>query len=120
MILFFLKLQALTAALLALSLLLFTNVHVVYSALLGAIVCIVPNFYYACKVFEQTGAQAAHAILQAIYTGEIKKLFLAAGLCFICFKWLAVAPLPFFVGWLVAQTTFIYFANKLHYTNCKK
>lgn len=45
-----------------------------YSIALGALISIVPNAYYARKVFQHRGARAMTLIVKAIYMGEFIKL----------------------------------------------
>jgi ATP synthase protein I len=62
-----------------------------YSVLLGGLISIVPNAYFASKVFRHTGARAMEQIVRSAYLGEIIKLALTgAG---FALAWSFVRPL---------------------------
>ncbi|PID43751.1 MAG: F0F1 ATP synthase subunit I [Gammaproteobacteria bacterium] len=56
-----------------------------YSALVGGVVFIIPNSYFAYKAFAYGGAQAARRIVQSFYKGEAVKLLLTAVLFAVVF-----------------------------------
>ncbi len=62
-----------------------------YSGLLGGLVALIPNSYFAFRVYRYSGARSARAIVGEFYSGEAGKLILTAVL-FIA-VWLAVKPL---------------------------
>ena len=62
-----------------------------YSGLLGGLVALIPNCYFAFRVYRYSGARSARAIVGEFYSGEAGKLILTAVL-FIA-VWLAVKPL---------------------------
>ncbi len=81
-----------------------------YSILLGGLICVIPNSYFAYRAFQFQGARAARQIVRSFYRGEAGKLLLTALLFAAVFKW--VAPLNalalfggycgvLFVGWVV-------------------
>ena len=73
-----------------------------YSVLSGGLIAILPQAYFAARVFRRTGAQSARAISRASYSGEIGKFVLAAAGFAIVFA--AVSPidgLAVFVGYLI-------------------
>ena len=47
-----------------------------YSVLLGGLISIIPNAYFAAKVFSQTGARAMEKVVRNAYLGEFIKLAL--------------------------------------------
>jgi ATP synthase protein I len=47
-----------------------------YSVLLGGLISIIPNAYFAAKVFSQTGARAMETVVRNAYLGEFIKLAL--------------------------------------------
>lgn len=51
-----------------------------YSALLGGLISIGPNFYFACSAFRYSGARAARHIARSVYRGEVLKFVLSAAL----------------------------------------
>ena len=62
-----------------------------YSGLLGGLVALIPNGYFAFRVYRYSGARSARAIVGEFYSGEAGKLILTAVL-FIA-VWLGVKPL---------------------------
>ena len=54
-----------------------------YSALLGGLISIVPNTYFACSTFRYSGARAASNIARSIYLAEVLKFVFSAAL-FAC------------------------------------
>lgn len=62
-----------------------------YSGLLGGLVALIPNSYFAYRVYRYSGARSARAIVMEFYSGEAGKLILTAVL-FIT-VWLGVKPL---------------------------
>lgn len=61
------------------------------SLLLGGLISILPNAYYAHKVFRHRGAQAMTRMVSAIYMGELIKLALMGAGFALAFKY--VRPL---------------------------
>ena len=67
-----------------------------WSALIGGMIALVPNAYFAYKAFRYVGARSAKAIVQSLWSGEMGKLFLTAALFALVFagvKQLSVAAL---------------------------
>jgi ATP synthase protein I len=91
------------AVLVPLCLLLLTGDEVrAYSVLSGGLIAILPQAYFAARVFRRTGAQSARAIARASYSGEIGKFVLTAAGFAVVFA--AVSPidgLAVFVGYLI-------------------
>ena len=59
-----------------------------YSALVGGLIFLLPNVYFALKAFRYTGARAAKQIMDSFYKGEAGKLILCAILFTMVFKWI--------------------------------
>ena len=76
------------------------------SALLGGVVCIVPNAYFAGKLFRFHGAGSAKKILNSFYSGEALKIILSIALFTLVFKFFNIIPLIFFAVYIVAQMVF--------------
>lgn len=76
------------------------------SVVLGGLVCIVPNAYFAKKLFQHQGARAAKQIVKNFYKGEAMKLFLTVALFALVFKFFSINPLLFFVAYMVVQLIF--------------
>lgn len=97
-----LMLQLIATLAVALVLWIFQGLVAGYSGLLGGLVALVPNGYFAFRVYRYSGARSARAIVGEFYSGEAGKLILTAVL-FIT-VWLAVKPLvvaAVFGGYLV-------------------
>lgn len=86
-----LLLQLIVTLVVALVLWLFQGLTAGYSGLLGGLVALIPNSYFAFRVYRYSGARSARAIVGEMYFGEAGKLILTAVL-FIA-VWLAVKPL---------------------------
>ena len=86
-----LLLQLIVMLVVALVLWLFQGLTAGYSGLLGGLVALIPNSYFAFRVYRYSGARSARAIVGEFYSGEAGKLILTAVL-FIT-VWLAVKPL---------------------------
>ncbi len=75
-----------------------------YSVLLGGLICVVPNCYFAYRTFKFRGARAAREIVRSFYAGEAGKLALTALLfaaVFIGVK--PLNPLALFAGFCLVQ-----------------
>ncbi|PCH62512.1 MAG: F0F1 ATP synthase subunit I [SAR86 cluster bacterium] len=70
--------QTATALLLAVLMLLIMGREMAYSALIGGLICAIPNAYFAMKTFMYTGARSVDKMVRSIYTGEAVKLLLTA------------------------------------------
>lgn len=49
-----------------------------YSVLLGGLICLIPNCYFAYRTFQFEGARAAREIVKSFYRGEAGKLVLTS------------------------------------------
>ena len=79
------RVQAITILLLAGSLLFLGRV-VAYSALLGGLISLIPNAWFASLVFRHSGARAMGAVVRNAYLGELMKLVMIGagfGLVFV-------------------------------------
>jgi len=77
-----------------------------YSVLIGGLINVIPNAYFAYKVFRYRGARAAQKIVRELFTGEaIKLLLMGAGfaLSFLYVKPLNTAAL--FSGFVLVHIT---------------
>jgi ATP synthase protein I len=73
-----------------------------YSLLSGGLIAILPQAYFAARVFRRAGAQSAQAIARASYSGEVGKFALTAAGFAVVFA--AVSPiegLTVFIGYLI-------------------
>lgn len=64
--------------LLASGALLFSGREAAYSALIGGLIAVLPNAYFARQVFRYRGARAASAITHSLYRGEVGKFAMTA------------------------------------------
>lgn len=75
-----------------------------YSALLGGLICVVPNAFLALRLAVPRRDPGAGALLQAAYIGELGKLALTVlmfGMVFVLVRPLAAGAL--FAGFIAAQ-----------------
>jgi ATP synthase protein I len=105
-----------TIVILILSVLLFflESKIVAYSFLWGGAICIIPNIYFAHKLFAKTGATAAREIIASFYISEVVKFIITIALFFIAFKYLKTNKLAIFIGYIVAQISFWFTALFRH------
>lgn len=86
------------------------------SAMLGGLVCMLPNAYFAIKLFQYHGANAAKKIMTGFYRGEVMKILLTALLFSMTFWLVKIVPVVFFSAFIVAQMMFwfapLIFENK--------
>lgn len=75
------------------------------SALLGGLVCLIPNAYFAIKVFKYQGARAARQIVNGFYKGEALKIGLSVLLFTAVFIWCKITPLAFFSSYVLVLMT---------------
>ncbi len=75
-----------------------------YSALLGGIICLIPNAYFAYRTFAYQGAQAARKIVNSFYKAEAVKLGLTALFFGLTFKYVKpLEPLSLFMTFFIVQ-----------------
>ena len=54
------------------------DVVLAYSALIGGVISVIPNAYFARQVFRYSGARASQAVAQSFYRGETAKFITTA------------------------------------------
>ena len=86
-----LAIEAVLTAVVALLLLITVNSVVAYSAAIGGVTYIVPNYYFAKYVFRHSAAESAGLAVRWFYMGEAVKL-LATALIFAA-AFLSIRPL---------------------------
>ena len=99
--------QSVAMIIVATIVMIFASVHAGYSVFIGGLVCILPNAYFASRVFRHEGARAARKILRSFYIGEAVKLLLTALFFGVALVVLNVQPLALFGGYLVAWFSLI-------------
>ena len=75
------------------------------SALLGGMVCIVPNAYFASKLFKYQGARSARQIVNSFYKGEALKIVISIFLFTAVFLLFKITPLAFFASYIMVLMT---------------
>ena len=81
------------------------SIDVALSILLGGLVAIIPNAYFASKLFKYEGARAARQIVSSFYKGEALKITLSALLFTAVFMFCHVVPLAFFASYILVLMT---------------
>lgn len=81
------------------------NANAAISALLGGLVYIIPNAYFALTLFKHQGARAARQIVKGFYKGEALKFILTILLFTAVFLLYRVTPLAFFVSYIAVLMT---------------
>lgn len=81
------------------------SINAAISALLGGIVCIIPNAYFASKVFKHQGARAAKQIVNSFYKGEALKIILSVFLFTAVFVLCRITPVAFFASYILVMMT---------------
>ena len=77
-----------------------------YSMLLGGLIALLANVYFAFKAFRYFGARSAQAIVQSFWAGEMGKLILTAALFALVFVAVKpLQPLALFTGYLLVLGT---------------
>lgn len=76
------------------------------SVLLGALVCLVPQAWFARILFRDQRARFSQQILKSAYRGEAMKLLMSATLFAMVFRWVDVVPVMFFAGYFLVHVTF--------------
>ncbi len=82
---------------------LFAGAVEAYSALLGGLICVIPNAYLAGRLLMKSGSGDSRVFLRAAFTGEALKLLLTAALFALVFS--TIKPLNvlvLFAGFIAA------------------
>ncbi|MFT5789999.1 MAG: ATP synthase protein I [Shewanella sp.] len=84
-----------------------------FSAFLGGVIAVLPNFVFATLAFSHAGASASGKVVQSFFLGEAVKLLLTTVLFAIAFGLLDMAFAPLFatyaLGLLIPWTVPLYF-----------
>jgi ATP synthase protein I len=81
------------------------DINAASSALLGGMVCIVPNAYFASKLFKYQGARSAKKIVNSFYKGEALKIVISVFLFTAVFLLFKITPLAFFGAYIMILMT---------------
>ena len=76
-----------------------------FSALLGGLVYVLPNAFFAKAVFKHQGARAAKQIMNGFYKGEALKVILSIVLFSVVFALGRIKPQVFFVSYILVLMT---------------
>ena len=106
-----LAIQAIIALLVS-GLFLLQGLTAAYSALVGGLVCIIPNVVFVFLTHRHGGAQAAKKVVNAFYLAEALKLSLTALLFALVFITLSVKVLPLFVAYIACLMSYFSMALK--------
>ena len=74
-----------------------------FSALMGGLICVLPNSVFALLAFRYSGASQNEQVVRSFSQGSKLKLALTVILGVMAFKWLQLDPLPLF-GTFIAAT----------------
>lgn len=77
-----------------------------WSAILGGMISVIPNTYFAYRLFQYHGARAAKQIVNSFYRGEAAKLLMTMVLFTLVFTTLNPRPLPLFLAYIGSQMVF--------------
>ncbi|WP_286263811.1 ATP synthase subunit I [Thalassotalea atypica] len=87
-----------------------------YSALAGGSIGIIPNFVFALYAFRHAGARASELVMNSFFKGVKIKMVLTAILFALCFKFITLSLLPFFMTYILAVASPIVFAAATKFT----
>lgn len=77
-----------------------------WSAALAGVVGIIPNVYFARRLFLHRGARAARQIVNNMYKGEALKMVLTIALFSLVFALATINPIAFFFAYIAVQAPF--------------
>lgn len=80
----------------------FSGVNQGVSVLLGGVVVIIPNIFFAVKAFKYAGATSSKLVVESLFSGVKIKMVLTAILFALALKFLVIAPVPFLVMFCIA------------------
>jgi ATP synthase protein I len=81
------------------------NSRAAISAILGGLVYIIPNAYFASTLFKHQGARAAKQIVNSFYKGEALKMVSSILLFTAVFVLYRVTPFAFFATYITVLMT---------------
>lgn len=73
------------------------------SALLGGLICLIPDIMFGRMAFRYRGARVARQIVSSFYKGEALKVVLTIFLFTLVFISFKVVPLVFFLTYIIMQ-----------------
>ena len=76
------------------------------SALLGGVIALLPNVYFAWKLGVRDDRRTARQVVSSLYGGELIKLLMTAALFAAIYHIPGVRMLPLFGGYILALTVF--------------
>lgn len=97
--------QVIVTVIISLLLFLIHGIHTALSALLGGLICVLPNLMFACILFWRSSFNPKSTI-KALYIGELIKLSLTGLLFILVIKLLSVNIIGLFLGFIGAQFGF--------------
>ncbi len=100
---YFLALQQAAVLCIAAVVVCFLGLKAGFSCVVGGMVSVLPNAYFAKMLFKHHGARAARQIVNSVYKGEAMKLLLTVTLFALVFRYVSVNPLIFFASYIAVQ-----------------
>jgi len=94
--------QSLAVVFITICFLLIFGIHAGLSALMGGLICILPNSVFALLAFRYSGASQNEQVVRSFSQGSKLKLALTVILGVMAFKWLQLDPLPLFATFIMA------------------
>ena len=77
-----------------------------YSALIGGIICVVPNLVFVIYAYRFGGARAAKKIASSFYRGEALKILLTALLFAVTFITMPISIAPLMITYVLCLMVF--------------
>lgn len=74
-----------------------------FSVLIGGMVVVIPRVVFALKAFKYAGATASKKVVESLFSGVKIKMVLTAVLFALAFKFLVIAPVPFFIMFCIVM-----------------
>ena len=104
---------ALFIILVSVILFLFNQINFGYSFFIGGIAWILPNLYFAHKVFIEMRPQQSRQIVRNFYLGEFSKIVLTGIIFIVSVKLLPLSIVSFLTGFIFAQIVFWLIASNV-------
>tara|TARA_R110000868_G_scaffold10639_4_gene51606 strand:+ start:7708 stop:8109 length:402 start_codon:yes stop_codon:yes gene_type:complete len=95
--------QLITGLVISILFLIFQSVSAGYSALLGALVTVMPSCVFVRMVFRSSGAREARNTVIDFYKAELLKFCLMGVLLVLVFKFVPITPASFFATFIATM-----------------
>lgn len=104
---------ALFITIVSIVLFLFNKIILGYSFFIGGLAWVLPNLYFAQKVFIEMRPQQLRQIIRNFYLGEFSKIVLTGIIFIVSVKLLPLNIISFFIGFIFAQIVFWLIASNV-------